>query len=132
QKPQPPGLLDGQESRNGVVLSNPPGVDIIPVTVVNGSAPNNDFGELVPPSLSGFVYVDNNNNGIKESGEAPIPGATITLTGTDTAGPVPQTATTDAAGFYQFVNLQAGTYALNETQPAGYLDGKDTIGSQGG
>ena len=28
--------------------------------------------------------------------------------------------------------LRPGTYAITETQPACYLDGKDTIGTQGG
>ncbi|WP_228027354.1 SdrD B-like domain-containing protein, partial [Pseudaquabacterium pictum] len=41
-------------------------------------------------------------------------------------------ATTDANGFYQFTNLRPGTYNVAETQPAGYLDGKDTIGTTGG
>lgn len=36
-----------------------------------------------PSSLSGFTYVDNDNDGLKEAGEPPIPNVTITLTGTD-------------------------------------------------
>ena len=31
-----------------------------------------------------------------------------------------------------FSGLAAGTYTITETQPAGYTDGKDTIGTQGG
>jgi len=35
-----------------------------------------------PSKLSGFVYFDVNNNGVFDSGELPISGVTITLTGT--------------------------------------------------
>ncbi len=82
--------------------------------------------------MSGYVYVDGNNNGVKDSGEAPIAGNTITLTGTDSNGPVSKTATTDANGFYQFTNLNPGTYAIAQAQPANYFDGQAAIGSQGG
>ncbi|MEX0714705.1 MAG: DUF4214 domain-containing protein, partial [Pirellulales bacterium] len=39
---------------------------------------------------------------------------------------------TDATGAYGFTNLRPGTYQLAETQPAGFLDGIDTIGTPGG
>jgi len=42
---------------------------------------------------------------------------------------------TDAAGNYVFTGLRpsdAAGYAITETQPAGYLDGVDTIGTPGG
>src|SRR5205807_7586685 len=82
--------------------------------------------------LSGYVYPDANNHGVKDGGEAVIAGATINLSGTDANGAVSQSTTTDATGFYQFQNLRPGTYAVNELQPANYLDGKDAVGSQGG
>lgn len=132
QDPQPAGLYDGQESRNGVVLNNSPGIDVISVTVNNNTAPNNNFGELLPPSISGYSYVDTNNNGIKDAGEAGIPGVTINLTGTDDLGNVSKSLLTDANGFYDFLDLRPGTYTVKETQPNGYFDGKDTAGSKGG
>ena len=48
------------------------------------------------------------------------------------AVPAGTTATTDANGFYQFLNLAPGSYTVSEAQPAGYIDGKDTVGSTGG
>src|SRR5262249_43770716 len=93
---------------------------------------NNNFGELKASSLSGFVYVDTNNNGIKDAGEAGIANVQVTLNGVTDSGPVSQNVMTDAAGAYQFNNLTPGTYSLNESQPAGYLDGKDAVGPQGG
>src|SRR6185436_7824052 len=42
--------------------------------------------DFVPSKLSGFVYFDVNNNGVKDAGELAMVGVTITLTGTATAG----------------------------------------------
>ena len=94
---------------------------------------NNNFGELLPASVSGNVYVDSNNDGIKQSTEKGIAGTKVTLTGTDDLGnSVQLTTITNCKGAYSFGNLRPGTYTITETQPAGYLDGKDTIGTQGG
>ena len=94
---------------------------------------NNNFGELLPASISGFVYVDANNDGIKDSTESPIAGVSVLLTGTDDLGnSVNTTAITAADGSYSFTALRPGTYTLAETQPATYFDGKDTAGSLGG
>ncbi|WP_174246159.1 SdrD B-like domain-containing protein, partial [Pseudaquabacterium pictum] len=103
------------------------------ITLVAGAnSVENNFGELPPAALSGYVYEDAGNDGVRNS-EAPIAGVEVKLTGTDDLGnPVTATATTDANGFYQFTNLRPGTYNVAETQPAGYLDGKDTIGTTGG
>src|SRR5439155_1300307 len=93
---------------------------------------NNNFGELLPGSLAGFVYADTNNDGIKQAGESGIGGATVTLTGTNDVGSVNVSTTTDSNGTYSFGSLRPGTYVLTETQPSAYLDGKDTIGTPGG
>ncbi len=42
---------------------------------------------------------------------------------------VPRTVVTDAAGHYQFSNLPPARYTLTETQPAGYLDGREQNGT---
>ncbi len=68
-------------------------------------------------SISGFVYEDLNNNGVKEAGEPGIAGVTITLSGDEGA----VTATT-ASGAYTFDLTQSGgccTYTVPETAPAG-------------
>lgn len=77
-------------------------------------------------SISGFVYEDLNNNGVKEAGEPGIAGVTIALSN-DQSG----VTTTDANGAYTFDLTQSGgccTYTVTETQPAGFADGIDTIG----
>jgi len=131
--PQPANYLPGKESANGVVLNVPPGTNAIPVTLNNNDSPNNDFGELIAPSVSGFVYLDANNNGIKDQNENGLPGVQVALSGTNDLGnAVSLTLNTDASGFFQFSNLRPGTYTLTETPPANYLQGKDAIGSLGG
>jgi uncharacterized repeat protein (TIGR01451 family) len=85
-------------------------------------------------SLSGTVYADLNNDGLKAGGEPGIAAVTVILNGSDIYGNSISniTASTDGSGNFSFVNLSPGTYALTETQPAAYLDGLDAAGSQGG
>jgi hypothetical protein len=92
-----------------------------------------NFGQVLPASLSGFVYEDCDNNGIKEPAELGIAGVTISLTGTNVLGnTVALVQTTSASGSYTFGSLYAGKYTVTETAPAGYVKGKDTIGTVGG
>jgi uncharacterized repeat protein (TIGR01451 family) len=85
---------------------------------------------VVPGSISGFVYLDVNQNGVRDTGDTPISGVLITLTGTETTGaPVSRTTTTDATGAYTFNNLLPGTYQLVQTQPAGLRDGQVNVGT---
>ncbi|MEA3207025.1 MAG: hypothetical protein QOE70_82 [Chthoniobacter sp.] len=84
-------------------------------------------------SLRGRVFIDANQNGVLDAGDAPLRGVTITLTGRDNLGAaVHRTTTTDSNGNYFFRGLRAGTYTLTEKQPAGVLDGRDLPGSAGG
>jgi len=129
----PPGYLDGKDSRDGVVLTSSIGTDSIAVTLGEEDLYNNNFGENAPASVAGSVYSDSNNNGIRDAGEAGIAGVTLTLTGTNDLGQsVSLTTTTSDDGSYVFNMLRPGTYAIQETQPVGYLDGKETLGSLGG
>ena len=82
---------------------------------------------------SGYVYVDTDGNGRRSANEPGIAGVRIDLSGVTTGGcSVQGTAYTDGNGFYQFANLSPGTYAVYETQPAGYWDGLESLGSHGG
>ena len=70
-----------------------------------------DAGLYQRSCLSGFVYVDLNDDGVKDAGEPPIPDTTITLMGTDLFGnAVSRAATTGADGSYQFCSLVPGVY----------------------
>lgn len=96
------------------------------VFLVNGTP-------LAPASLSGLVFEDFNDDGQVDFGEKGIGGVTITLTGRDDLGsPVNLTRLTDADGAYLFLNLRPGDYSITETQPGGYLQGINTVGTAGG
>jgi len=130
---QPEGYLDACDhvgSAGGSLLAPD---SIIDVALGSGTvATDYDFAEVLPASISGYVYVDANNNGGKNFGEAPIAGVTLMLL--DSAGnPIGRTTTTDSAGYYVFDGLRPGrSYGVAEVQPAGYLDGWDSPGTAGG
>ena len=79
-------------------------------------------------TLSGYVYCDADNDGVKDAGEHGIAGVVVKVTGTDRLGAVSRSTMTNADGFYRFQQLNPGTYKLTEMQPAGVADGKDTLG----
>jgi uncharacterized repeat protein (TIGR01451 family) len=105
------------------------------VQICSGFAPPPGITPNPPPepaSLCGFVYNDASNNGSKDSGEAGIAGVTVSLSGSDNLDiPVSASVASGSDGSYCFNKLQAGTYTITESHPAGYLDGKDTQGTPG-
>jgi hypothetical protein len=89
--------------------------------------------DFLPSSLSGVVYVDANGNGQPDAGEMRLPGVRILLTGTDAQGAsVSLEAHTGADGSYEFRDLAPGNYVIQQVQPPFFIDGPDTVGSQGG
>jgi hypothetical protein len=67
---------------------------------------------VTPPSggiaeIHGMAFTDANGNGIFDSGEAPLAGWVIQLSGTASA-----MTTTAADGSYEFTNLPVGTYTV--------------------
>lgn len=130
---QPDGYADGRETAgNQTPIPDSGSSDEISVTVGGEDLPNNDFGELTG-SLAGFVYLDTDNDGILDSGELLIPGVGVRLVGrTASGGLIDATMKTLGDGSYLFDGLVAGEYEILEVQPSAYMDGKDTIGSQGG
>ncbi|UCF05583.1 MAG: VCBS repeat-containing protein [bacterium] len=74
-----------------------------------------NFGDYAGPvygTLEGYVYLDINENGVRNSGEEGVPNVTIKVSNGDTT-------MTDAKGFYRF-NLVPDNYSVTETDPAGY------------
>lgn len=122
-----PGTVNG--ATRGFITS----VDVLSGINLDGGEDSihNDFAEVVPASISGYVYVDANNNGVFDAGETPIAGAILTLLNA-AGGSTGSTAVTDASGFYQFEGLMPGGYGVAEAQPAGYIDGLDAAGTAGG
>ena len=144
---QPAGFLDGKEGLD--LTPGSPTATIMVETLnqifdkftglvlpVKTDAAFYNFGELKPSSLAGCVYIDVNNNGVKDGGEDAIAGVKIRLDGTDDRGnPVDMEINTDLNGLFKFNNLRpadANGYRLRETQPALFIDGKDIAGTVGG
>lgn len=69
--------------------------------------------------ISGTVYIDSSANGQPDSGEAGLPGVTLTLRGT--GGTVLASTSTTPDGHYNFPLLSAGSYLVTETQPPGLV-----------
>jgi|GEM_PF-711832 len=97
------------------------------------SATGYKFGEINPASISGHVFVDKNDDGVKQKSEQGISGVQLHLTGIDDLGnAVDATVQTDRKGEFNFEFLRPGTYEIRETQPQSYLDGKETVGTASG
>ncbi len=130
---QPPGYLPGLLASNSQVIPGSVGQTTIPVVLTNNDSSGNNFAKLLPADVSGFVYLDNNGNGVKDAGDTGIGTVTITLTGTSyTGSAVTLTQTTTSGGSYDFSAIAPGTYTLTETPPTGYYPGAVNPGSLGG
>jgi uncharacterized repeat protein (TIGR01451 family) len=71
-------------------------------------------------SLGDKVWIDDNSNGIQDTGEPAAVGVSAELydaTGTNSLG---RTTNTDAAGMYSFTGLNAGTYTVKFGKLTGY------------
>jgi hypothetical protein len=92
-------------------------------------------------SISGFVFDDINNNGVRDAGEPGIPNATVQLWGggepvnlqstIETPAPsqqIFQTGTSGSDGSYDFGGVPAGTFFVRALLPGGgQQDSKDII-----
>lgn len=92
------------------------------------------FGEIPKSSIAGNVWHDVDNDGTFDNFESEIAGVTITLTGIDWFNqPVSRTTTTGTDGSYSFGDLwPSDNYTVTETQPSGWIDGKDSVGDSSG
>jgi len=86
-------------------------------------------------TLAGVVYLDANGNGQFDNGDVGLSGVPVSLIPIDVSGSVQGAAitqATDATGAYRFEDLPAGRYRVVETQPEGFTQGSETIGTAGG
>src|SRR5438105_3399965 len=131
---QPGAYLDGKDTQgapgNGTIGSDSFN-NIALAAGYNGN--NNNFGELKPSSLSGFVYEDKDNDGKVDSGEPGIANVTVTLTGTDDRGAsVTMPGATGSDGAYSFAQRRPGSHTIPETQPAASLHCNEPLRTPGG
>jgi len=94
---------------------------------VSGSAGNN-FAEVAPSTISGLVFLDQNNNGTQNGADTGISGVTIELL--NSGGTVITSTITDANGGYSFTGLAPATYSIRESsQPANTTNGLTIAGT---
>ena len=130
---QPAAYLDGGTTAGSV--GGVAGDDVIGSIVLapGASGRNYDFGEVVPSSIDGSVYLDTNRDATRNPGEFGIAHVPITLTGTDDRGrPVSITVTTDPDGSFTFPGLRPGTYRVQADRPSNFRPGHIGIGTAGG
>lgn len=141
---QPTGYEDGKEAVGtieGIPVGTLPTIDNDTIADIwmpaNRIGENYNFGEIKSGLLSGYVYEDSNNNGIKDAGESGIPNARLFLWVWDAEQQqyvnTNKTATTNANGYYEFNNVEAfKRYQIRQTQPNEYEDGKEAVGTING
>lgn len=102
----------------------------------NGGATSNvavAWIQVISCSISGLVWEDAISNGEVNLGESGITDVFITLAGVDDLGqPVLLVQQTDGDGAFVFLNIRPGTYSLTQTQPSGWVDGMESVGTLGG
>ncbi len=123
---QPSAYADGRETAgtsggtvNNATFGAAPAqntISAIPLAAGTAST-NNLFGERAV-SITGYVYKDPQRDGADAGSEPRIGGVTIRLL--DAVGTVIAQITTAADGSFTFDNLAAGSYTIEEVQPAGY------------
>jgi uncharacterized repeat protein (TIGR01451 family) len=116
------------------------------LTLGGADSTGNNFGNFKPVSIAGTKFHDMNANGIKQGGDAGLPGWTIYLDGSngrpandqfdpaDVANNLPaETSTmTDASGNYSFTGLLPGDYTVREDPQANWhCSTPGTIGNEG-
>jgi serine-aspartate repeat-containing protein C/D/E len=133
---QPSGLIS-VASLTGTVDGTASGVseskDIvtaIEIPLGDMSARGFDFAEAQPSSITGSVYRDDNDDGVRGATEVGIAGVRIELVPIDTIAPQGKLSVTTAGdGSYRFTGLVPGEYEVIEVdQPANLIDGKDSAG----
>jgi len=125
-----PGTVDGNDVGN-VDLGDNNILDEIDIPLGGLHAIDYDFAEAKPAMISGYVYHDRNDNGLKETGEEGIGGVEIRVVPLNTNFEQTSITTfTNDDGFYKVAGLAPGQYRVVEVvQPPGFLDGKDTAGT---
>ncbi|HLO87666.1 MAG TPA: SdrD B-like domain-containing protein, partial [Nostocaceae cyanobacterium] len=133
-----------QNANNLVSLAQANGSNFVPVAgqdfgvIVKAAGQQPLILELKTAGLGDFVWEDLNANGIQDTNESGINGATVTLLdanggvlGTTLTGDNPNTPQVES-GYYQFGPLLPGTYQVQFTLPTGfstvspYLQGSNT------
>ncbi len=89
--------------------------------------------QVLPAALTGTAFLDSNHNNVFDSSDLLLPGATVSLSGTDLNGKaVSASAVTNSQGIYKFLQVNPGNYQLSLSTNGSFVGGGGTIGSGGG
>ena len=103
-----------------------------PVTLPSGGTANVDAGHVPTASISGVTWIDD-FDGVRDGEDVLEEGVTVRLLDAD--GNEVASTTTDADGFYEFLDVFPGSYEVEFTTPDGHLrtqsgaGGDDTVDS---
>ncbi len=125
----------GASTGTAGAASNPTATSSEIVNIILGSSgsdvsgsPGNDFAEVTLSSIAGNVFLDLNNNGVRNGADTALVGETIELL--DSGGSFITNTTTDANGDYSFTSLSPDTYSVRQpNQAANTSDGIVTPGA---
>lgn len=127
------GTTVRNDTPNATVVNNTVSVTAAGETGSNPNSASASATVVSTANLSGRVYIDANNNGIRDPGEAGIEGVTINLNGTSSLGAtITRTTTTNANGEYTFDNVPVGTYTIVEVQPSNFRSRSTNVGTING
>lgn len=116
----PKAAFTGTETFNYTISDGNGGQSTATVTVT--------VQNYVPGGVSGFIFVDSNRDGVRNTGEKALTYASVLLTGTDSQGQaVSRTSVTDSEGKYTFGELIPGAYKVSQVQPSFTVDGSTHV-----
>ena len=98
--------------------------DAITLNADNPVRENVNFGYIKKHAISGNVYLDQNRDKTKNTGDIDLSGVTVKLLDKD--GNVVGTTTTDADGNYSFTGLNDGTYTVQVDKTGPLADKEQT------
>lgn len=108
---------------NGVESNYTPWMDLQP----DQNLLYNDAGlQTKYAKIGDFVWMDRNANGIQDSGEPGV--ANVSMRLIDIFGFEIQVTTSDADGFYQFLQVEPGEYSVEVVMPSAYTLSQDHQG----
>ena len=135
----PVGYLGGKQAAGtgfgGTPNNASASATISGLSIAGGSSSSGagyNFGLILPTTLTGLVFSDQNNDGVLNGVDFGISNVVVTLGGTSDWGVVSNTTLTLANGTYAFTGIRPGTYTITETQPAAFGQGRNVLGNLGG